>query len=180
MGVAKIPPPRPSTAEPDHAPQTISEDASLTPPPRQASVTSDERESPCPNRRLTNASRQASVILTSACSHVLIDSVFIPCSSASSPPTRCRLGGSTASVSSCTSSSDGPRQRGRRLQTQSVHVDHRIDEVEPRTARDAQLHRIDPSSAAIVNGPANFGKNLGCSPRSDKCSVDNSTSSPSR
>jgi hypothetical protein len=93
MGVAKIPPPRPSTAEPDHAPQTISEDASLTPPPRQASVTSDERESPCPNRRLTNASRQASVILTSAFSHVLIDRASILCSSASSPPTSCRLGG---------------------------------------------------------------------------------------
>ena len=32
MGVDKVPPPRPSTAEPDHAPQTISETASLTPP----------------------------------------------------------------------------------------------------------------------------------------------------
>ncbi len=93
MGVAKVPPPRPSTTEPDHAPQTISEDASLTPPPRQASVTSDELESPCPNRRRTNTSRQASVILTSARCHVLIDGASIPCSSASSPPTRCRLGG---------------------------------------------------------------------------------------
>ena len=156
MGVAKVPPPRPSTPEPDHAPQPISEDASLTPPPRQASVT-----------------------LMSACSHVLIDSASIPCSSASSPPTSRRLVGRQPAPP-VTSSSDGPRQRGRRLQTQSVHVDHRIDEVEPRTARDVQLHRIDPSSAAIVNGPANFGKNLGCSQHSDKCSVDNSTSSPSR
>ena len=70
MGVAKVPPPRPSTVEPDHAPQTISEDASLMPP-------RDRRPS----------------LLMSAHSHVLIDSASIPCSSASSPPTRRRLVG---------------------------------------------------------------------------------------
>jgi len=83
MGVAKVPPPRPSTAEPDHAPQTIFEDASLMPP-------RDKRPS----------------VLMSARSHVLIDSASIPCSSASSPPPGRRL------ASGCTSSSDGPRQKG--------------------------------------------------------------------
>ena len=52
-------------------------------PPRQASVSSDERAFSC-----------------------LIDSASIPCSSASSPPPRRRL------ASGCTSSSDGPRQKG--------------------------------------------------------------------
>ena len=39
---------------------------------------------------------------------------------------------------------------------------------------------LTPRKAAIVNGPTNFGKNLGCSPRNDRCSDDNNTSSPSQ
>jgi hypothetical protein len=123
MGVAKVPPPRPSTSEPDHTPQTISKADSQTPPRdwRPSSLTSVHlhvliaRVSiPCSSassnlvrqrlhtllarvftfdrRRPRNAPpRQASVILTSACLHVLITRVSIPCSPASSNLDRPRL-----------------------------------------------------------------------------------------
>jgi len=112
------------------------------------------------------------LLLTSARSHVLIDSAPAPCSSASSPPNMRRL------ASGCTSSSDGPRQKGapyRRSRFPLTTVTIRLN-CERRGMLSSTV--LTPRNAAILKGPTNFGKNLGCSPRNDRCSDDNTPPRP--